>query len=218
MRSEVKVWDIWVRLFHWLLVGLILFSWLSAELGGNWMIWHTQAGFITAGLIIFRLIWGFWGSWSARFSAFVKTPKQVLRYIKGEDSNEYLSHNPLGALGVIGLIALVSAQVLTGLFSNDDIFIEGPLASLVSYDTSLAITEIHETLFNLLVAAVCVHLAGVLFHQKFKKEPLIQAMLHGRKPKPVDMQAQTPELKTPTLALLIALAAGIGLSLWLFSI
>ena len=214
MKRDFKVWDIWVRLFHWTLVALIGFSWLSAELGGNWMIWHTQAGFVTAGLILFRLVWGFAGSWSARFKTFVKSPSQVIAYLKGEDKSEHLSHNPLGALGVLALISLVTLQVITGLFSNDDIFIEGPLAHLISYDLSLEITDLHEGVFNLLLAIVALHVAAVLYHQKIRKEPLIQAMLHGRKP------AQTPpaELKTPVVALLVALTTGLGLSLWLFSL
>lgn len=214
MKKEVAVWDIWVRLFHWTLVALIGFSWLSAELGGNWMIWHTQAGFITAGLIIFRVIWGVAGSWSARFSQFVRSPKQVMAYIKGEDKSEHLSHNPLGALGVLAILLLVALQVLTGLFSNDDIFIEGPLAHLISYDLSLEITEIHEAVFNLLLLVVATHILAVLYHQKIRKEPLIQSMLHGRKPSSLPV----PQLKTPIAALIIALAIGAGISLWLFSL
>lgn len=213
MKKEVAVWDIWVRLFHWTLVALIGFSWLSAELGGNWMIWHTQAGFVTAGLIIFRVIWGVAGSWSARFSQFVRSPKQVMAYIKGEDKSEHLSHNPLGALGVLAILLLVALQVLTGLFSNDDIFIEGPLAYLISYDLSLEITEIHEAVFNLLLLVVATHILAVLYHQKVRKEPLIQSMLHGRKPSSLP----APQLKTPIAALIIALAIGAGISLWLFS-
>ena len=214
MKKEVAVWDIWVRLFHWTLVALIGFSWLSAELGGNWMIWHTQAGFITAGLIIFRVIWGVAGSWSARFSQFVRSPKQVMAYIKGEDKSEHLSHNPLGALGVLAILLLVALQVLTGLFSNDDIFIEGPLAHLISYDLSLEITEIHEAVFNLLLLVVATHILAVLYHQKIRKEPLIQSMLHGRKPSSLAVT----ESKTPIAALIIALAIGAGISLWLFSL
>lgn len=215
MKNEIKVWDIWVRIFHWSLVLLILFSWLSAELGGNWMEWHTQAGFVTAGLITFRIIWGFWGSWSARFSAFLTSPKQVLRYLKREDRSEYLSHNPLGGWGVAALIMLISLQVITGLFSNDDIFIEGPLAQFVSYDTSLAITEIHEALFKLLVLLIVTHLAGVFFHQRVCKERLIQAMFHGRKL--TESVASVPKLKTPLVALVIALGAAVALSVWLFN-
>jgi len=214
LKHEVAVWDIWVRLFHWTLVALIGFSWLSAELGGNWMIWHTQSGFITAGLIIFRVIWGVAGSWSARFSQFVKPPKQVIAYVKGEDKNEHLSHNPLGALGVLAILLLVSIQVITGLFSNDDIFIEGPLAHLVSYDLSLEITEIHEAVFNLLLLVIAIHIAAVLYHQKIRKERIVQSMFHGRKPSAF----AATEMKTPTVALIVALTVGAGISLWLFSL
>lgn len=214
MKREVAVWDIWVRLFHWTLIALIGFSWLSAELGGNWMIWHTQAGFITAGLIVFRVIWGIAGSWSARFTTFVRPPSRVLAYLRGEDSSEHLSHNPIGALGVLALITLIALQVITGLFSNDDIFIEGPLAYLVSYDTSLEITDLHEGIFNLLLAIVALHIAAVMYHQKIRKEPIVQAMVHGRKPAHKDV----PELKTPVAVLVVALTTGVGISVWLFSL
>jgi len=214
LKQEVAVWDIWVRLFHWTLVGLIGFSWLSSELGGNWMIWHTQAGFITAGLIVFRIVWGVAGSWSARFSNFVKPPRQVIAYVKGADKKEHLSHNPLGALSVVAILLLIALQVMTGLFANDDIFIEGPFAHLVSYERSLDITEVHETLFNLLIAVLALHIAAVLFHQVIRKEPLIQSMLHGRKPSPNKVTAKKPT----TAALIIALASGASVSLWLFSL
>lgn len=213
MKKEVAVWDIWIRIFHWTLVALIGFSWLSAELGGNWMIWHTQAGFVTAGLIIFRLIWGLAGSWSARFSHFIRSPKQIISYLKGEDKTEHLSHNPLGALGVVAILLLIALQVVTGLFSNDDIFIEGPFAYLVSYETSLDITEIHETLFNLLMLILAMHIGAVIYHQKIRKEPLIQSMFHGRKPS----RQSAPELKTPVATLMVALALGIGVAAWLLS-
>lgn len=216
MSREIKVWDIWVRLFHWLLVLLILFNWLSAELGDVWMEWHIRAGFLTAGLVVFRLIWGLWGSWSARFSAFVKAPKQILRYIQGEDNTHYLSHNPLGGIGVVALLGLILAQVITGLFSNDDILIEGPFASLISYDASLLMTDVHEAIFNLLMIVIVIHLAGVLFHQTIRREPLIQAMIHGRKPLNPTDKGQDRPLKVPFFALVLALGGGVTLTYWLF--
>ena len=213
MKKEVHVWDIWIRLFHWTLVALILFSWLSAELGGIWMEWHTQAGSITAGLIVFRILWGLFGSWSARFATFVRGPKAVLRYLKREDNAEYLSHNPLGGWGVVALLTLITLQVLTGLFSNDDIFIEGPLAYLIDYDTSIAITGIHELIFKLLMLTIILHLAGVAFHQRVCKEKLIQAMFHGRKAR--KSETLLPQPSRPTALLVLALAAAIGISAWL---
>lgn len=213
VKEDVKVWDIWVRIFHWGLVALILFSWLSAELGGNWMIWHTQAGFLTAGLIIFRLIWGFIGSSRARFNRFVKGPKAISDYARGLDNKHYLGHNPLGALGVVILLTLISLQVITGLFSNDDIFIEGPLAHLVSYDTSLALTDIHELIFNLIMLTVALHILAVVFYQRIRKQPLIQAMIHGRKPA---IDTAKPTRFAPNWAVLAALTSSMAATVFLF--
>lgn len=215
MKEEIKVWDIWIRLFHWTLVSLILFSWLSAELGGNWMIWHTQAGFITAGLIVFRILWGFMGSSRARFASFVRRPKIVADYLRDSDKKTYLGHNPLGAIGVVVLIVLISLQVITGLFSNDDIFIEGPLAQFISYDTSLAITDAHELIFKLLMINIAIHVGAVIFYQRIKKQPLIQAMFHGRKP--ANNSADLTQF-APLASILTALAIAAGVSIWLFSI
>lgn len=210
-KKIVTVWDLSTRLFHWLLVVLFGLSWLSAELGGNWMIWHTRFGFVTAGLILFRIIWGFVGSESSRFTQFIKGPRKVLAYLKGEDQKEYNTHNPAGALSVIALLGLISLQVVTGLFSNDDIFIEGPLAYLISYDAQLAMTELHETVFNLLILFVALHLAAIVWYQRFKGEKLVQAMLHGRK----ESEEEAPKIRSG-LPLFVAILVGAAVSALLF--
>ncbi len=210
-KKIVTVWDLSTRLFHWLLVVLFGLSWLSAELGGNWMIWHTRFGFVTAGLILFRIIWGFVGSESSRFTQFIKGPRKVLAYLKGEDQKEYNTHNPAGALSVIALLGLISLQVVTGLFSNDDIFIEGPLAYLISYDAQLEMTELHEMVFNLLILFVALHLAAIVWYQRFKGEKLVQAMLHGRK----ESEEEAPKIRSG-LPLFVAILVGAAVSALLF--
>ena len=200
------VWDIFVRLFHWTLVASILFAWWSGTTGGyvnetfnlaglsfslkfDVMTWHMYAGYTVLTLVLFRLMWGFTGSHYARFSQFVRSPFATLRYtgqmLKGQDPH-YLGHNPLGGWMVLLLLLLAVAQAGTGLFANDEIFIEGPLANLVSSGMSVEITRWHRRLFDFLLIAIGLHLLGVFYHQLFKREKLVQAMLHGRKPAPAD--------------------------------
>ena len=210
-KKIVIIWDLSTRLFHWLLVVLFGLSWLSAELGGNWMIWHTRFGFLAAGLITFRVIWGFIGSDSSRFAYFVKSPSNILAYLKGEGQKEYNTHNPAGALNVITLIGLIALQVTTGLFSNDDIFIEGPLAYLISYDAQLEMTDLHETIFNLLILFVALHLAAIIWYQRFKGEKLVQAMVHGKK----ESKEEAPKQRSG-IPLFIAITAGTSVSALLF--
>lgn len=179
------VWDILVRLFHWTLAASILFAWWCGEQGGNWMDWHMRAGYLVLALVLFRLIWGFIGTPYARFREFVLPPYKTLAYtrtlLKGKERH-YIGHNPLGGWMVVVLLLLCLAQAGTGLFATDDIFTEGPLSSLVDSDIASWLTGIHKLNFNLLLGAVALHLAGVIFHQGVKREPLVQAMIHGRKP------------------------------------
>lgn len=179
------VWDPFVRLFHWLLAGCILFAWWSGEQGGNWMQWHMYAGYTVLGLVLFRLGWGLAGSYHARFSAFVRSPATTWRYaralLRGQDAPQ-AGHNPLGGWMVLILLLLSAAQAATGLFANDEIFTEGPLVHLVGYDLSVAITRWHKLIFDGLLIAIGLHLLGVIWHQRIKGEPLVQGMLHGRKP------------------------------------
>jgi cytochrome b len=212
-KKIITIWDLGTRLFHWLLVMLFGLSWLSAELGGNWMIWHTRLGFLAAGLITFRIIWGFIGSDSSRFAHFVKRPSTVIAYLKGGGQRAYNTHNPAGALSVIALIGLMSLQVTTGLFSNDDIFIEGPLAYLISYDAQLEMTELHEMIFNLLILFIALHVAAIAWYQRFKGEKLVQAMLHGKK----ESEEAAPKIRggLPLFAASLAGAAVSALLFWI---
>lgn len=199
------VWDIFVRLFHWSLAASILFAWWSGEQGGNWMQWHMYAGYTVLGLVLFRIFWGFAGSHYARFSEFVRSPLHTLKYgsqLAKKQEPHYIGHNPLGGWMVVMLLLLSAAQAGTGLFANDEIFTEGPLVHLVSYDLSVEITRWHKMIFDGLLIAVGLHLAGVILHQVFKGEKLVQAMLHGRKPVGIheDTHAFAPFLRGLVLA------------------
>ncbi len=182
--QAVTVWDISVRIFHWSLVAGIGFLWYSGEEGGNIMTWHMYVGYTMLGLILYRLLWGIYGSTYARFSYFIKSPSKTFNYardfIKGE-SPHYLSHNPLGGWMAIVLMALVFIQAATGLFATDDIITEGPLFSLVDESTAYLLTEIHEINFNLLLLCAGLHIVAVLYHRFVKGEDLVKSMITGKK-------------------------------------
>lgn len=207
------VWDLFVRLFHWLLAASILFAWWSGEQGGNWMTWHMRAGYTVLGLILFRLGWGLVGTHYARFKEFIRGPKQTLGYgmkMLRREEPQHAGHNPLGGWMVLVLLLLSAAQAGTGLFANDEIFTEGPLVHLVSYDLSVEITRWHKLIFDGLLIAIGLHLLGVIWHQRLRGEKLIQAMLHGRKPVP---EGTTDAGPTPWVRGLL-LALGSAALIW----
>lgn len=206
--QSVQVWDAPTRLFHWLLVLLIAFSWYTGTEGI--MEWHMRSGYAILTLVIFRLLWGLFGSQTARFAQFVKGPKAVIAYARallaGRPPHP-LGHNPLGTLMIIALLLLVGVQASTGLFANDDIFTDGPLTHLVSKETSDELTVIHKTVFDLLLAFAAVHIAANLIYRFLLKQDLITPMITGRTTSAAGQAA--PRLRSPFLALvLLCVAAG----------
>ncbi|HEX7929290.1 MAG TPA: cytochrome b/b6 domain-containing protein, partial [Sphingomicrobium sp.] len=113
---KLPIWDLPVRLFHWVLVGLIAFAWWSAEYHYDDL--HIWSGIAVLTLLIFRILWGFFGSSTARFANFVRGPRAVFGYLRGDWRG--VGHNPLGALSVVALLGLVSLQVGLGLFASDE--------------------------------------------------------------------------------------------------
>ena len=213
-KHSIRVWDLPTRLFHWLLVALMVAAFVTGQLGGDLMPWHGRLGLAVIGLLVFRLIWGFVGSTHARFTNFFPRPATVAAYLRGQWRG--LGHNPLGALSVFGLLAIVAIQALTGLFANDDIAFQGPLAVLVAGDTSLWLTSIHRIMVNLLLLLVGLHVAAVLFYTWVKRDNLVLPMITGTKVV-ADPQAQSavgggpvPFLIALLVALgVVALAAGV---------
>ena len=182
--GTVRVWDLPTRLFHWLLVALVAGSFASGKIGGNAMIYHEWCGEAILALLIFRIVWGFIGSAPSRFGTFLAGPSTVFRYaltLLRRDEDHHLSHNPLGGWSVMAMLLVLLIQAGTGLFANDDIFIEGPLYKWVSKATSDRLTSIHHFNHDVIIVLVAVHVAAVLFHLVYKKENLIIPMITGRK-------------------------------------
>jgi cytochrome b len=154
------------------------FSVVTVKLGGFWIDWHMRSGYAVLTLVLFRLLWGFAGSRYALFSQFVRGPGDVLRYLTGRLSHG-AGHNPLGALSVLALLALLLAQATGGLFVNDGSFTEGPLAKLTTSAISDRISTLHRLAEWPLYVLVGVHVCAVIYYSVFKFQPLLGAMVHG---------------------------------------
>ena len=183
-QTKTLVWDLPTRLFHWLLVLLVIVSFATANIGGNAMQYHAWSGFTILALLLFRVVWGVIGSAPSRFKTFLKGPAAVLHYAATtlrRDPECRLTHNPLGGWSVAALLTVLLVQAGTGLFANDDIATEGPLSLWVSKKTSNWITGVHDLNAGAIAALVALHVAAVLFHLIYKRENLVTPMITGAK-------------------------------------
>lgn len=175
-RRAIPVWDAPIRLFHWLLVLLIVFSWWSAD--ARRMDWHRYSGYVVLGLLAFRILWGGVGSSTARFAGFVRSPAATLRYLRGEKAG--VGHNPLGAWSVLAMLGLLALQVGLGLFAVDvDGFESGPLSDRVSFEAGRQAAEWHHLVFNALLAVVMLHVTAIVAYLVFRRDNLIWPMISG---------------------------------------
>ncbi|MFZ5735315.1 MAG: cytochrome b/b6 domain-containing protein [Pseudomonadota bacterium] len=192
--ASVVAWDGPTRVFKWALVLVVVDGWISNRYGGGFPAWHKLNGYAALVLIVFRILWGFVGGSTARFGNFVAMPGKVLAYIA--DKKKFLGHNPLGGWMVVALLALVAAMATSGLFSGDDdrLIIDGPLAKTVSDAAVESATMWHRRIFTAIEIFVVVHVAANVLYALFSREPLIRAMITGRKPVDsyADMQAAEP--------------------------
>jgi cytochrome b len=166
----VKVWDPFVRFFHWLLVTLFLIAYAT---GDEVEKVHIAAGYAIAGLLALRMAWGFIGPRHARFANFVKSPREGFRYLRDTlffRSRRYIGHNPAGGLMVLALIVMLIGTSVSGYLMTIDAFWG-----------SKVMEEIHEALANATVALVALHVLGVLVASFAHRENLVKAMVTGRK-------------------------------------
>lgn len=134
--KPIRIWDLPTRLFHWSFVVLAVAAYVTAKTGGNAMIYHFWCGYAVLALLIFRLIWGIAGPRYARFSAFMTGPRTFVRSLRSTSEASdmqarFAGHTPLGGLSVIAMLLFFGIQVALGLFSNDDIFNDGPLVKFI---------------------------------------------------------------------------------------
>jgi cytochrome b len=169
----IKVWDIPVRIGHWLLVAGVAAAWFTGEGTGKW---HEYIGYAVLGVVCLRLSWGFSGSKYARFKQFIYSPRHTLKYsqeILHGRHLRYIGHNPLGGWMIAALLSTLIAVCCTGWLYTTDTFwgVEW-------------VEELHEALAILLLVLAALHVAGVVFTSIFEQENLVAAMFHGRKREP----------------------------------
>lgn len=204
--ETLNVWDLPTRIFHWsLLISIIACWWTSTENGD--MDWHMLCGYGVLALLLFRLLWGVLGSTTALFSSFVASPRAVLEYLAGmrkSETTHHIGHNPAGGWMVLVLLGTALLIATTGLFANDDMLSEGPLAHLVSGRLSDLATSWHESGFNFLLALVALHLTAIVFYLLVKKENLVRPMITGTKLLPQGKRKPDLHMRSVWRALLIS--------------
>jgi cytochrome b len=183
--SGTMIWDPLLRIFHWSLVVVFTTSFILGKFGPADMALHFISGYLMAGLITFRWVWGLIGPQTARFSSFLRGPSAIIGYARhlGERRpSGTIGHNPLGALFVIAILVLLSLQVVTGLLADPEDYLNvGPLAGYVSTDISRKALSLHHTLTPILLALVAVHIAAIAFYKIWKREDLVRPMLTGQR-------------------------------------
>jgi cytochrome b len=211
--SGARVWDLPTRLFHWLLVVLLGFSWWSAEV--REMEWHFWSGLTVLGLLAFRLIWGAVGGSTARFASFVRAPGAVLAWLRSKDQAKAPGHNPIGGYSVVLMLALLVVQASTGLFATDiDGLDSGPLSFLVEFDQGRTLARVHHLSFNLLLLVTIGHVLAILFYLLFRKRNLVSPMLTGRDPA---LDPAAGELQPASPIRLVTAVAAAGALIWAIS-
>jgi len=207
----LRAWDLPVRLFHWALVILLVCSVTTGLLGGNLMKWHMRSGYAILTLVLFRLMWGAFGSPTARFASFVRGPSAAIEHLRDLAARRpsfHLGHNPLGGWMVLVMLGVILFQAGTGLFANDDIATEGPLYYLVSKDLSDRLTTLHKLDVKILYALAGLHVAAIAFYWAGRGENLVKPMFTGLKSPPGQPIEDAP-FASPWRALaLFAVAAG----------
>ena len=181
----IRIWDLPVRLFHWLLVSCVTATAITGYLlPVTWLQAHVISGAIIGGLLLYRLVWGFTGSRYSRFNSFLFSPRQVMAHVRDIGHGKVHrdpGHNPLGSLMVFALLFSLTGLVFSGAIVLGGMFKQGPLKPYFSFDMANGVREIHELLAFLLLGLVAAHLAGVVFASWREKDNLALAMMTGFK-------------------------------------
>jgi cytochrome b len=181
--QTVRVWDPLVRIFHWALVAAFATAWLVED---HNMTLHAAAGYTVIVLVLVRIVWGFVGPPHARFSDFVRGPREVIGYLRamaGGHPPRTLGHNPAGGAMIVALLVSLLATTATGLISWG-IEGDGLLGNLLwrwDVPTEQAFEEVHEFFANFTLMLVVLHLAGVAAGSLLHRENLVRSMVTGRK-------------------------------------
>jgi len=205
-NRKIQVWDVPTRLFHWLTAALVLAAYITWRL--DWMNWHAKAGYAVLTLIFFRLLWGFAGSDTARFSGFVASPQLALSHLKEifrREGDRQVGHNPAGAWMVLFLLGLLLGETLSGIYVANDVADQGPLTELIPARIANAGTALHWILWDLLLAAVALHVLAIAIYAAAKGHNLLTPMITGRKDLP-------PDVPRPRIGSLVSASVLLGAS------
>lgn len=217
-RQMIRVWDIPTRVFHWSLVSLFVFLIVSGDMGDDMIEFHFYAGYLLSGLIVFRVLWGLMGSHHARFRSFIKGPGATLSYVKAMmkgNAHHHYGHNPAGAVMVVVLLALLTLQFATGLVTTDDVIWDGPFYSSVSDEIAELGATLHHQIQLVLQGLVVLHILAIVFHRFKYNDPLVPAMVHGKKP---DQGGAVSVPDASKVNFTIALVVAVGWVYYLFSL
>ena len=182
--NQIKVWDLSVRVFHWSLASAFFIAYLTED---DFLDLHVFAGYTIAGLIVYRLFWGLIGTRHARFSDFVRPPREVFAYLKDMATfhpKRYIGHNPAGGAMVVALLVSLLITVLTGLSVYGAKEMAGPLADLFANAPNFVgnvVEELHEFFANFTLFLVGFHVVGVILAGLQHGENLVRSMLNGKK-------------------------------------
>ena len=204
VRRRVLVWDAPTRLFHWLVVVLVAGAYATLKL--NWMDWHVRIGEALLALVLFRLLWGCFGSETARFGSFVASPASAVRHLRHlfrREPDLQVGHNAAGGWMVLLLLALLLLETLSGLYVYNEVADEGPLSETVPAWIANAISTLHAMVWDVLLAVVTLHVLVIALYALVKRHNLLRPMLGGYKPLPTTIAA--PRQKPILLALLLLL-------------
>lgn len=215
--GTTMVWDVFVRVFHWSLVGAVSLAALTGfVLGASWIDIHIWAGGVAAVLILSRTLWGFLGTTYARFSSFVTGPRTVLEHaqmLRAGDAPRHLGHNPLGALMILAIMLLVLAMALSGLIILGGVFKTGPLGFAISFDAGSSLSELHEVLAIGFLILISLHIGGAIYESRRSRENLPRSMVTGRKENRSNDHVSPPANARPVLMVAVV-AAGLGFAAW----
>lgn len=167
--ATIKVWDPFVRIFHWSLVILFALAWVSEDLQSL----HQPTGYAILALVVLRIIWGFVGSPHARFSDFVRSPQATFAYgraLLAGRAPHCRGHNPLAGVMVLALLTLLIAAGTSGW-----------MMTLDAYRSADWLEELHEGLASATLALIGLHVLAVALMSKVHGENLVRAMVTGRK-------------------------------------
>ena len=205
---RILVWDLATRLFHWLTLTMVVAAYFTWRM--DWMKWHAWTGDAVLALIFFRIVWGFVGSDSARFSHFVARPRVVASYLAHllvRAPDRQVGHNPAGGWMVLLLLTLLLGQAISGILVNNEVAVNGPLGDLVTTPVANLVTDLHTILWDALLGAIALHVLAILVYALVKGQNLLLPMLTGYKVLPKEVSA--PRAASATRALAV-LAAGTG--------